>query len=70
MYSDASRVGLVYVLMQNVKVIAYFSKQLNIHEKNYPNHDIELVAVFFAFKIWRQYLYDVHVDIFTDHRSL
>ncbi|KAH0758098.1 hypothetical protein KY290_021591 [Solanum tuberosum] len=64
------RVALGCVLMQNGKVIAYASKQLKVHEKNYPTHDLELAAVVFALKIWRHYLYGVHMDVFTDHKSL
>jgi len=56
--------------MQHRKVIAYASRQLKNHEKNYPTHDLELAAVVFAMKIWRHYLYGVHVDVFTDHKSL
>ncbi|GKB91272.1 putative reverse transcriptase domain-containing protein [Tanacetum coccineum] len=37
--------GLGVVLMQREKVIAYTSRQLKIHEKNYTNHDLELRAV-------------------------
>ena len=70
MYCDASRIGLGCVLMQHGKVIAYASRQLRPHEKNYPTHDVELAAVIFALKIWRHYLYGVHVDIYTDHKSL
>ncbi|WMV18397.1 hypothetical protein MTR67_011782 [Solanum verrucosum] len=69
-YCDASRVGLGCVLMQNGKVIAYASRQLKVHEKNYPTHDLELAAVVFALKIWCHYLYGFHVDVFTDHKSL
>ena len=69
-YCDASRVRLGCVLMQKGKVIAYASRQLKPHEKNYPTYDLELVAVVFALKIWRHYLYGVHVDLFTDHKSL
>ncbi|XP_070023122.1 uncharacterized protein [Nicotiana sylvestris] len=69
-YCDASGVCLGCVLMQHGKVIAYASRQLKDHEKSYPTHDLELVAVVFAIKIWRHYLYGVHVDIFTDHKSL
>ena len=69
-YCDASRIGLGCVLMQHGKVIAYASRQLKNHEKNYPIHDLVLTAVVFALKIWRHYLYGVHVDIFTDHKSL
>ncbi|GKA62848.1 putative reverse transcriptase domain-containing protein, partial [Tanacetum coccineum] len=56
-YCDASIKGLGAVLMQRMKVIAYASRQLNIHEKNYTTDDLELGAVVFALKIWRHYLY-------------
>nr|GEV17698.1 retrotransposable element Tf2 [Tanacetum cinerariifolium] len=56
-YCDASHKGLGVVLMQNKKVIAYASRQLKIHEKNYTTHDLELGAVVFALKLWRHYLY-------------
>ncbi|GKF34636.1 putative reverse transcriptase domain-containing protein [Tanacetum coccineum] len=42
--------------MQRGKVIAYTSRQLKKHEKNYTTHDLELGAVVFALKIWRHYL--------------
>ena len=60
-YCDASCVGLGCVLMQHGKVIAYSSRQLRKHEKNYPTHDLELEIVVHALKIWRHYLYGVHV---------
>ncbi|GJT92158.1 putative reverse transcriptase domain-containing protein [Tanacetum coccineum] len=44
-YCDASGLGLGCVLMQRGKVIAYASRQLKIHEKNYITHDLELGAV-------------------------
>ena len=69
-YSDASKVGLGVVLMQNGKVVAYGSRQLKDHEKNYPTHDLEMAAVIFALKIWRHYLYGVRCKIYTDHKSL
>ena len=56
-YSDASRKGLGCVLMQHGKVVAYASRQLKPYEQNYPTHDLELVAMIFALKIWRHYLY-------------
>ncbi|KAI3814357.1 hypothetical protein L1987_19110 [Smallanthus sonchifolius] len=69
-YCDASNQGLGYVLMQRGKVIAYASRQLKIHEKNYMTHDLELGAVVFALKIWRHYLYGTKCVVFTDHKSL
>ncbi|GJS95329.1 putative reverse transcriptase domain-containing protein [Tanacetum coccineum] len=44
-YCDASHKGLGDVLMQREKVIAYASRQLKTHEKNYTTHDLELGAV-------------------------
>ncbi|GJV33608.1 putative reverse transcriptase domain-containing protein, partial [Tanacetum coccineum] len=69
-YYGASRKGLGAVLMQREKVIAYVSRQLKIHEKNYNTHDLELGAVVFALKMWRHYLYDIKCVVFTDHKSL
>ncbi|MFG1569954.1 ribonuclease H family protein [Staphylococcus aureus] len=50
-YCDASGKGLGCVLMQHGKVVAYASRQLRDHEKNYPTHDLELAAVIFALKL-------------------
>ncbi|GJS25592.1 putative reverse transcriptase domain-containing protein [Tanacetum coccineum] len=56
--------------MQRGKVIAYASRQLKIHEKNYTTHDLELGAVVFALKIWIHYLYRTNSVIYIDHKSL
>jgi hypothetical protein len=69
-YSDASHQGLGCVLMQNGRVVAYASRQLRNHEKNFPTHDLELAAVAFALKLWRHYLYGAKCEIYTDHKSL
>ncbi|GKA28573.1 putative reverse transcriptase domain-containing protein [Tanacetum coccineum] len=69
-YCDASKQGFGSVLMQQGKVIAYASRQLKKHEKNYTTHDLELGAVVFALKIWRHYLYGTKSVIYTDHKSL
>ncbi|GKA71380.1 putative reverse transcriptase domain-containing protein [Tanacetum coccineum] len=41
-YCDASNQGLGCILMQRDKVIAYASRQLKSHEKDYMTHDLEL----------------------------
>ncbi|KAF8044789.1 hypothetical protein N665_6805s0001 [Sinapis alba] len=69
-YTDASSTGLGCVFNQHGKVIAYASRQLRKHEGNYPTHDLEMVAVVFALKIWRSFLYGSKVQILTDHKSL
>jgi hypothetical protein len=69
-YSDASLQGLGCMLMQQGRVIAYASRQLKDHEKNYPMHDLELAAIVYALKIWRHYLFQETVKkIYTDHKE-
>ena len=58
------------VLIQDGRVIAYTSRQLKKHEANYPTHDLELVVVVFALKIWKHYLYEKMCQVFTNYKSL
>ena len=69
-YCDASIMGLGCVLMQQGKVVAYDSRKLKQHERNYPVHDLELVVVVFALKTWRHYLYGEKLEVYSDHKSL
>ncbi|GJZ96813.1 putative reverse transcriptase domain-containing protein [Tanacetum coccineum] len=67
-YCDASNQGLGCVLMKRGKVIAYASRQLKTHEKNYTTHALELGAVVFALKTWRHYLYGTKsIELFSDY---
>ena len=50
-YCDASHIGLGCVLMQEKKAMTYASRQLKVHERNYPTHDLELATVVFSLKI-------------------
>ena len=68
MYCDASKAGLGCVLMQSERVVAYGSHQLKNHEQNYPTHDMELVAIVFALKIWHHYLYGEQFEVYSDHK--
>jgi hypothetical protein len=69
-YCDASYTGLRCMLVQEGRVVAYSSRQLKIHEKNYPTHDLELAVVVHALKMWRHYLYGQKCDIYIDHKNL
>ena len=57
MYYDASKDGLGCVLMQFERVVAYGSRQLKNHERNYPMHDMDLATIVFSLKVWHHYLY-------------
>ncbi|KAA3470565.1 DNA/RNA polymerase superfamily protein [Gossypium australe] len=67
---DTSLNGLGSVLMQEGKVVAYASRQLKSHEKNYPTHDLELAAIVFALKIWCHLLFGEKWHTYTNHKSL
>ncbi|WMV32019.1 hypothetical protein MTR67_025404, partial [Solanum verrucosum] len=61
-YYDISHSNLGVVFMQDKSGIAYASRQLKVHEHNYPTHDFKLAAVVFALKIWRHCLYGVKCE--------
>ena len=50
--TDACNDGLGGVLTQEGHVIAYESRKLKVHEKNYATYDLELAAVIHALKMW------------------
>lgn len=69
-YTDALLNELGYVLMRIGKVVAYASYQFKPHERNYPTHDLEIVVVISALKIWRHYLYGEKCRVFSNHKRL
>jgi hypothetical protein len=69
-YCDASGQGLGCVLMKDGRVVAYASRQLRKHKVNYLTHELELVAVVHALKIWRHYLMGKTCELYMDHKSL
>ncbi|MCO5575329.1 hypothetical protein L7F22_029129 [Adiantum nelumboides] len=68
--TDASGLTLGGVLTQEGRPVAYTSRKLWDHERNYPTHDLELLAVIHALKLWRHYLLSRKFQLVTDHKSL
>lgn len=69
--TDASGFAIGAVLSNNDdRPIAYASKTLNKAEKNYSTIEKELLAIVWAVKHYRPYLFGRHFKILTDHRPL
>jgi hypothetical protein len=62
--------GLRGVRMKKGHIICYGSKKLNEHEINYVTHDLELVAIVHALKMWRHYLLGRRFVLMTNHSGL
>ena len=55
--------------MQLGRVICYGGRQLKVHEKNYPTHNLELAAIVFALKSWHYYLQGERLELYMDQKS-
>jgi hypothetical protein len=66
--TDASGFALGAVLLQEGMPVAYESRKLNVHERNYSVSDKELLAVKHALVTWRHYLLHRKFKVITDHR--
>jgi hypothetical protein len=67
---DASKEGLGRVLMQDNRVIACISIKLRRNEENYSMHDLELLAIVYALRVWRHYLIGWKLEVKMDHYGL
>lgn len=75
LYTDASNVAVGAVLLQDQgngdQPICYESRKLSPAEKNYAVHELELLAIVHAVKVFRHYLEGCkHFTLYTDHHSL
>ena len=69
-FTDSSKKGLGGVLMQDGQVISYISRKLRRHEENYATHDLELLSIVYALKVWGHYLVGRKFELKTDHCGL
>jgi hypothetical protein len=68
--TDACKEGLGGVLTQNGHVIGYESIKIKEHERNYATHDLELVAIVHALKMWKNYIMGKIFELRIDHNDL
>jgi hypothetical protein len=67
---DAAGRGLGAVLMQQRKLIAFFSKALSDGNLAKSVYEKELMALVLCIQHWRHYLLGRQFTVFTDHKSL
>ena len=67
---DVSGFGIEAILMQEQRLIAYFSKKLNGTTLNYPTYDKEPYTLVRVLEIWKHYLWSKELIIHTDYESL
>lgn len=65
--TDSCGFGIGAVLMQESKPIAFYSRKMSKAERNYVNHEQELLAVIAALKVFRCYLLGDHFTLVTDN---
>jgi RNase H-like domain found in reverse transcriptase/Reverse transcriptase (RNA-dependent DNA polymerase) len=75
--TDSSGFAICGILTQlnsfgNWVPVAFYSRKMSSHERNYGIHDQELLAIVESFREWRHYLEGSRspVEIITDHDSL
>jgi hypothetical protein len=67
--TDACKEGLGGVITHG-HVIGYESRKIKEHERNYATHDLELVAIVHALRMWKHYLMGKKFELRTDRIGL
>jgi len=72
--TDSSGFAIGAVLSQKHKdgwhPVAYLSRSMTDHERNYAVQEQELLALIYALTKWRHYLFGMEIVAYTDHSSL
>ena len=70
LFTDASKVGIGAILMQNKHPVSYYSRRLNVHESNYMSSELECLAVTESVEHYHVYLHGKPFTVISDHSAL
>ena len=66
--TDPCGYGIGVVLLQQDKPVAFYSRTMNAAERNYVNHEQELLAAVSALKVFSCNLLGKHFTLVTDNK--
>jgi transposase InsO family protein len=69
-FTDASKYQLGAVIMQNEKLIAFYSRKLNSAQRKYTTGEQELLSVVETLKEFRNILFGQQIVVHTDHKNI
>ena len=69
-YTDASKIQLGAVIMQEGKPLAFYSRKLNKAQRNYTVGEQELLSIVETLKEFRNILFGQNLIIHTDHMNI